>query len=252
LGGAGVAGRDVVDSSFLNPAAAASAQSNFASLGIKNASESSDLDRNNHHIVLLDGSGDAISKGSFVFYKEETRSSSTNKSRSHWQVNLAKFYKPGLAMGVGFTKQNLKDLDSKTEFVDYNLNFGSQLHISEGLSLGFVAYNLFTGKDGRQSRSYALGSRWASTYVNTLVDIVYQEENVSNNRRLSAHTGLELVLHKAWVWRLGYASLGPEAHGEYTFGLQWLGPRLSFVYSYAMGTDNSAQKAHSVDLRVFF
>lgn len=249
MGGTGVASLRPMDAAYYNPAGIANAQKNHAALQSVAASEAA-TEVDGGGIYILDAGNESITKGGFSYQRQFETGPAQRKSQARWELSAAKYIKPGLAMGVAFTKQRVSDLLLSRDFVDYNLELGWLYNPIWEWGFGLLLEDVFTGKEGRQQPMASLGLEYRSKLLRLSFD---------SSRLLSAGAGVwdyglgfELSANEEIQWRLGYLSQARSKQHFYTAGLSWQGPRLGLYYAFQSQVGVSANVLHSLDLRLFF
>ncbi|MFK8137498.1 MAG: hypothetical protein AB8E15_03970 [Bdellovibrionales bacterium] len=254
MGGAGRAFIDPVEAGSLNPAMIAEVKINHFGLLFNTGDNDSDQDETLWGITLVDAGLDKSTPGSFSYFKRSVRESdSTNTTGEQFMFSFGKYMRPGFAFGFSGKKLvTIVENSGSVEFVDYNLDLGFLLNLTQNMSFGLVFYDVFTGREGRQNQTIAFGSHYhARPFFRFVGDIVYLMENNADNK-VEIQAGAQIIIRDSMHWAVGYRADGLSSRNFYTSGLGWKGPRLQFYYTFEANTETSAEKTHSLDMRVFF
>lgn len=256
-GGAGRAAIDPGESAFLNPAS-------IALIRRYNISAYYDLGKHpgdgNHHLwglSLADGSPGSLIAGAFTYVRKKTdQPGGVNLTQQDIQIALAG--SPIERLAIGIAGHRLTDQISNpslpgTEFNQMNAHIGLLFVPFQNFGVGFVAYDFLPTDDSvpvsvRLRPTHALGLNYV--YENSFrarLDLV-RPDTMNEGRRIDVMAGIETFLNENFAARVGGKWQETEDRTYFTTGFGYIGPRLSFDYSFQKDVRIGDNDRHLIDL----
>ena len=250
-GGAGRAGLEPAESSYLNPAAIAAASKNYLNFFYADQNFSSQNTYNQSGVIIVDAGVESFSPGAVSISLKDTYVNGQEIREKNYEVSFGKAWSKVLAFGVSFRRH--EQTENSEDYADHNISWGAMYSpwIDFGLAVGM--YNTIVGGEGRTPRQVYVGTHYYwRPYMRLLLDYVsdWVPENEQNKGKTML--GVEIPIGDQLAFRFGQQWNDIEDRNFYTLGLGWKGPRLGFNYVYQNNPNNGAETLHSLDFKLFF
>lgn len=254
-GGSGRASVDLGESAFLNPAAVAFIQRYNVSAMYGVGDHPVNGNTNEMAISIVDGTSDAMINGGATYVNRRTElGSSYVDTQQDVQISLAGFFHRKLAFGLAGHRisDGLWVNERPYEYTQINMHMGTIYVPVPNVGIGFVAYDMLPSEDlpagVKVIPTLALGVNYMyEKFFRARLDFVRPDTD-NPGRRVNVMAGMETFMMEQFAIRFG--GFWRETHDQAfaTFGLAYLGPRLSLDYSFQKDVRIAGNSRHLIDL----
>lgn len=254
--GAGGAGRAAVDpgeSVFLNPAALAHLQRYYVDGQAGWADQPLTGSEQVQAVAISDGSISNILPGALTYVRRVgVLPNTTTTTEQDIQVSLAGFPLHGVAFGITGHRQSYQNSAGFSQSAT-NAHIGLVYNPALWLGLGLVAYDVLPTSDemaltaGLVPRIALAGNMIFGETFRMRADLI-RPQRFNDRGRTDVAVGLETFFRPDAVFRLGGLWKETADQTLFTAGLGYVGPRLSFDYSFQKDQRVTDSYRHMFDL----
>lgn len=254
-GGSGRASVDLGEAAFLNPAAVAFAQRYNVSAMYGVSDHPANGNSSEMAFSIVDGTSDAMINGGLTYVQRRTEiGSGFSDTQQDWQISFAGFFHRKLAFGLAGHRlsDDLWFNSRPYEYAQMNMHMGTIFVPVPNVGIGFVVYDMLPGEDLpagiKVVPTLALGVNYMyEKFFRARLDFA-RPDTENPGRRINVMAGLETFMVEQFALRFG--GYWRETHNQTfaTFGLAYLGPRLSLDYSFQKDVRIAGNSRHLIDL----
>lgn len=253
LGGAGHASPLLSDAIYLNPSFSSfmevhSLSFNYLAYGGGVTPDGNDFRGRNFNISVLDGTADSLFQAGVAYTRRD------DANIVHIGASKSLFKKLGIGIGSKFI---FPTDGSGNRFSDGNLSLTGL--ITTWFQAAFIIDNLFQAAPQLGfNREYLLGTKFNFTpYFMVYLDPHYAPNVPSDQNPWGYQAGIEIPFFSDFFLRLGQFRSstipyqGRRGNG-YGLGGGWVGPKISFDYSFSKALSPIASNSHNFGMTIFF
>lgn len=256
-GGAGRAAIDPGESAFLNPASIALIRRYNISAYYDLGSHPGDGDHHLWGLSLADGSPHNLIAGAVTYVRKKTdQPGGASLTQQDLQIALAG--SPIERLTVGIVGHRLTDQISSSslpgaEYHQMNAHIGLLFVPIQDLGIGVVAYDFLPTDESvptalRLRPTHALGLNYVyESSFRVRLDLV-RPDTMNEGRRIDVMAGIETFMVENFAVRVGGQWQETKDRTYFTAGFGYIGPRLSFDYSFQKDVRIGGNDRHLIDL----
>ena len=206
-------------------------------------------------IIVTDNSPENLFATSLSAFQETQSLENIEIKSRHYQISLADFIVPTLALGVALYYREVENPEEKEKFHQNNLKLGLLYTPLSWLGLAWTADNVLEEKkQSYKKRKFGMGVNYlASIKLRMSLDLVKEEEK----DHLLFMWGTENQIAPWLSLRLGWKQDDNLSQQRATLGIGWISPRIRLNYAFQIDVKSSSKrknqdKEHSLSSSIPF